>query len=160
MAKTINTRVQHKYDTAKNWSKASFVPLRGELIIYGDDKNVAAGSTTSPTIKVGDGTNTIENLKALSGGSAPDLSNYYTKKETYNQAEINNLVSTSALPKPPEGVENETDVLLKYDYHTKAWVMITQTPDTMKQDQILMYSGSDGKWSGVPVSIYNGEVTE
>lgn len=58
MAKTIQTRVQHKHDTEENWGKASgFIPLVGELIIYDVDDN-------HPKIraKVGNGTDLLSAL--------------------------------------------------------------------------------------------------
>lgn len=53
MSKTLNTRIQHKADTSTNWSKAtSFIPLRGELIIYTDLNK----------IKIGDGATNVNLL--------------------------------------------------------------------------------------------------
>ena len=51
--KTIKTRIQNKIDTSANWAKATtFVPLKGEIIIYSDLKK----------IKIGDGTTTVGSL--------------------------------------------------------------------------------------------------
>lgn len=51
--KEIKTRVQQKTDTLNNWEKAtSFVPKKGEIIIYSDIKK----------FKVGDGTSFLTNL--------------------------------------------------------------------------------------------------
>lgn len=51
--KEIKTRVQQKTDTLNNWEKAtSFVPKKGEIIIYSDIKK----------FKVGDGTSLLANL--------------------------------------------------------------------------------------------------
>ena len=58
--KTLGTRIQCKYDTPENWAKVpnqSFMPLKGELIIYANDENNAA-----PRFKVGDGVTFIEGL--------------------------------------------------------------------------------------------------
>lgn len=52
--KQVKTRIQQKHDTSENWGKAtSFVPLKGEIIVYDD----------LGRIKVGDGTKTVSNLK-------------------------------------------------------------------------------------------------
>lgn len=52
---TIKTRIQHKNGSASDWSQAiTFVPLKGELIIYND--------AAMPKIKIGDGTTLVENL--------------------------------------------------------------------------------------------------
>ena len=50
---TFQTRIQNKSDTEQNWNaKSSFVPLKGEIIVYeGDNK-----------IKIGDGVTTLSNL--------------------------------------------------------------------------------------------------
>lgn len=58
--KTLGSRIQCKYDTPENWAKVpnqSFMPLKGELIIYANDENNAA-----PRFKVGDGVTFIEGL--------------------------------------------------------------------------------------------------
>lgn len=66
MAKQLNTRIQHKYDTAENWDKATeFVPLSGELIIYAPDAD-----NPYCRIKIGDGQTTVNNL-AFEEGAIP-----------------------------------------------------------------------------------------
>ena len=68
---TINTRIQHKIDTAENWVKATnFYPLKGEIIIYSDLNK----------IKIGDGNTSVINLPFVkmdgpaiySGTTVPD----------------------------------------------------------------------------------------
>lgn len=56
--KMMNSRIQHKIDTEENWSKATFAPLKGELIIYAPDENY-----DYPRFKVGDGETPIGELK-------------------------------------------------------------------------------------------------
>lgn len=52
--KQVKTRIQQKHDTSENWGKAtSFIPLKGEIIVYDD----------LGRIKVGDGMKTVSNLK-------------------------------------------------------------------------------------------------
>lgn len=51
MAKTIQTRVQHKHDSEANWKLATnFIPLAGELIVYDVDDN-----HSKIRAKIGDG---------------------------------------------------------------------------------------------------------
>ena len=58
--KQVKTRIQQKHDTSANWAKAtSFVPLKGEIVVYDDLGRV----------KVGDGTNTVANLKFVDEGT-------------------------------------------------------------------------------------------
>lgn len=53
MSKTVKTRIQNKIDTSANWAKATtFVPLKGEIVIYSDLNQ----------IKIGDGINKINDL--------------------------------------------------------------------------------------------------
>ena len=53
MSKEIKARVQQKHGTKAEWDRAtSFVPLKGELIVY----------TDIGQFKVGDGTTTVVNL--------------------------------------------------------------------------------------------------
>lgn len=56
--KTLNTRVQLKHDTQKNWNAAvNFIPKNGEVIIYDPD-----GDYSFPRMKVGDGVTVVTEL--------------------------------------------------------------------------------------------------
>lgn len=62
--KQVKTRIQQKHDTSANWAKAtSFVPLKGEIVVYDD----------LGRIKVGDGTKTVSNLKFVDEHPHPYL---------------------------------------------------------------------------------------
>lgn len=62
--KTLNSRLIMKHDSSANWAKAtSFVPKKGEIIIYD-----GSGSTASK-FKIGDGSTTVVNLPFAGGGS-------------------------------------------------------------------------------------------
>ena len=51
--KEMKARVQQKIDTSTNWAKATnFIPLKGEIIVYSDTKQ----------IKIGDGTTKVNSL--------------------------------------------------------------------------------------------------
>jgi hypothetical protein len=56
---TVNARIAHRSDTTANWDAArTFIPLRGEIIIYTDhgQMNDGFGNTINvPGIKIGDG---------------------------------------------------------------------------------------------------------
>lgn len=56
---TVNARISHKSDTTEHWNAArSFIPLRGEIIIYTDAGQMDDGygnTINVPGIKVGDG---------------------------------------------------------------------------------------------------------
>ena len=81
MAKEINVRIGNKYDTAENWTKASFIPLKGEFIIYAPDNDFPY-----ERIKIGDGVTPIGALsfvnehieETLYGGGYPKV---YTFKD-------------------------------------------------------------------------------
>lgn len=54
----IKTRIQLKNDTEENWNKAtSFIPLKGELIIYLTDE-----AHPFSRLKVGDGVTPVTEL--------------------------------------------------------------------------------------------------
>lgn len=63
MAKTLNTRIQQKYDTHSNWlaveqdTSKTTIPLDGEIIVYGVDSEHAV-----PQIKIGDGVTPLQAL--------------------------------------------------------------------------------------------------
>ena len=58
MSKTINTRIINKHDTEANWLNASsFIPKKGELIIYDTDS-----THTYERFKIGDGTHNVNEL--------------------------------------------------------------------------------------------------
>ena len=59
MEKTVQTRIINKHDTATNWNNnSSFVPKKGEIIIYDRDDVALA----NPKIKIGNGSSTIKDL--------------------------------------------------------------------------------------------------
>lgn len=57
MSTTLNTRIQYKYDTEKNWNSSSFISLAGELYVYSVDENY-----DYTRLKVGDGVHTVAEL--------------------------------------------------------------------------------------------------
>jgi len=51
--KRVSSRMQQKSDTTANWTAATtFIPLKGEVIVYNDVKRM----------KIGDGVTTVTNL--------------------------------------------------------------------------------------------------
>ena len=46
----LNSRIIHKHDTAENWLKSSFIPLKGELVVFDIDNDCPY-----ERIKIGDG---------------------------------------------------------------------------------------------------------
>ena len=58
-AKRLKTRMVQKHGLAEEWANATtFIPLKGEIIIYTD----GTGGEKSPRIKVGDGVNYVGDL--------------------------------------------------------------------------------------------------
>lgn len=83
---TIKTRIQLKYDTESNWDKSvlvseggekesgtSFVPLKGEVIIYATDE-----SHPFSRFKVGDGSTNVVRLPFIGAGSAEKVNHTLT----------------------------------------------------------------------------------
>ena len=76
--KTLNTRVIQKHDTAENWAKAvSFIPKKGEIIIYDADSN-----NPQPRIKIGNGTTTVVNLPFCNKQITDELATLRTDIDT------------------------------------------------------------------------------
>ena len=55
--KRVNSRIIHKHDTATNWLKSSFVPLKGEVVVFDIDDDYSY-----ERLKIGDG---VKNVNAL-----------------------------------------------------------------------------------------------
>lgn len=55
--KTLQTKIQLKNDSTTNWETSTYVPLRGEMIIYSADS-----SHSKPRIKIGDGSTAVPSL--------------------------------------------------------------------------------------------------
>ena len=65
----MNSRIQHKYDTAENWGKAvNFIPKAGEIIVYSD----GIDGVGVPAIKIGDGKHVVNELE-FAGNYYKDL---------------------------------------------------------------------------------------
>ena len=74
MANTVKARIQLKYDTEENWSKAiRFCPLKGEVIIYAIDD-----THPFPRLKVGDGVTPVVDLPFLSDANENKNIQYHT----------------------------------------------------------------------------------
>ena len=61
--KKITSRIQQKHDTAANWANATtFIPKKGEIVIYDAEYNASGVQTQAVRFKIGDGSRTINNL--------------------------------------------------------------------------------------------------
>ena len=61
--KNITSRIQQKHDTAANWAHATtFIPKKGEIVIYDAEYNTSGVQTQAVRFKIGDGSRTINNL--------------------------------------------------------------------------------------------------
>ena len=56
--KKINSRIIHKHDTETNWLKSSFIPLKGEIVVY----DIEDGIYSYERFKIGDGTQNVNDL--------------------------------------------------------------------------------------------------
>lgn len=96
--KTLQTRIQLKYDTWNNWNKAAAKALvlkRGELATVYVPASTSSGETTSEPaflLKVGDGTTAFENLPWVQAKAA-DVYEWAkaANKPTYSASEITGL---------------------------------------------------------------------
>ena len=53
----LNARMQQLHKTAEQWATSSFIPEKGELIIYDPDLE-----NTNPRVKIGDGIHIVSEL--------------------------------------------------------------------------------------------------
>lgn len=92
---TINTRIVNKHDLEAVWlSKADFIPLQGELIIYdceidkdGVTLALPAGRTTPYTyerFKIGDGKTSVNDLPFAGGNTGDDNADVSAQLATHN----------------------------------------------------------------------------
>lgn len=66
--KSLNTRIIHKHDEAKNWAQAkNFTPEKGELIVYDIDENYSY-----ERFKIGDGQNNVASLPFVVEAITPE----------------------------------------------------------------------------------------
>lgn len=64
----LQTRIVQKHDTEANWNASSFVPKKGEIIIYDTDSNY-----NYERVKIGNGSSTVKNLPFISAETADEL---------------------------------------------------------------------------------------
>lgn len=64
--KNVKTRVSNKYDMASNWEKATFIPMKGEFIVYAKEDIDEEGNVyerfAQAKHKTGDGVHTVNEL--------------------------------------------------------------------------------------------------
>lgn len=93
MSKEINARVLLKYDTAENWAQATFIPKRGEMIIY------APEGDTPVHYKIGDGTTAIGTLPFVATAGEPGANGIgiasITQTTTSTEDDGNNIVTVT-----------------------------------------------------------------
>lgn len=87
--KNITSRIQQKHDTAANWAKATtFIPKKGEIVIYDAEYNTSGVQTQAVRFKIGDGSRTINNLPFVlidpDNLAKLDAENTFTTKQTIN----------------------------------------------------------------------------
>lgn len=87
--KKITSRIQQKHDTAANWANATtFIPKKGEIVIYDAEYNTSGVQTQAVRFKIGDGSRTINNLPFVlidpDNLAKLDTENAFTAKQTIN----------------------------------------------------------------------------
>lgn len=87
----INYRMKQKRDSTQKWAVSSFVPEDGEIIVYKDENSASR-------IKIGDGQNSLNNLKFITG-------------EIYVQKEPPEDAGEGAIWINPEGHTSSTETL-------------------------------------------------
>ena len=89
--KNITSRIQQKHDTAANWANATtFIPKKGEIVIYDAEYNTSGEETQPVRFKIGDGSKTVNNLPFA-------VIDYSSDIETLEQKVANNSTAIGAL---------------------------------------------------------------
>jgi hypothetical protein len=91
----MNSRIQHKYDIAENWSKAvNFIPKAGEIIVYSD----GIDGVGVPAIKIGDGQHVVSELE-FAGNYYKDLTAEFNAQiEEGNIADATEFLLQQSIP--------------------------------------------------------------
>ena len=103
--KYLKSRIVHKHDTAENWLKATtFVPLKGELVVYDIDNEYSY-----ERFKIGDGKTLVNDLPFADEALKDFISNTYVTKTELN----NSLFKTKTVGSLPTEGETNTLYLVK-----------------------------------------------
>ena len=89
--KQFETRITQKSDIESNWQLATFVPRRGEILVYLPDEN-----NTTPRIKIGDGINIPNDLPFVTSESAISADVIQTPSGNYSVI-VNNTKDNQVL---------------------------------------------------------------
>ncbi len=84
--RTINGRIVNKHDTEANWSKSSFVPLKGEIVVFDIDNTYSY-----ERFKIGDGITSVNNLPFVGADKVDKVSGKQLSTNDYTTAEKNKL---------------------------------------------------------------------
>ena len=165
--KKVKTRIVHKHDTAENWAKAtSFIPKRGELIIY--DDHDAAGNVIAEAVKykIGDGVTLINDLPFADVKGLPvvDENVGYTKQvpaDSASYAKINKVggmsYKTKNLTQIADGTISITDWY--YDNANLNYTFKPNTTYTISFDYQFVSTSADSIYCGIGYGTTNFEAT-
>ena len=84
--KILNSRIILKHDTEENWSKASFIPRAGEIVIYDIDQ-----THSIERMKIGDGTRNINSLPFADANKVDKVSGKGLSTNDYTTADKDKL---------------------------------------------------------------------
>lgn len=116
--KRFNSRVIHKHDIESNWAKSSFVPLKGELVIFDTDE-----SHLYERIKVGDGIQTVNALPFVNDAVRTELLAQISTTNT-TISNVSELVGDTAVSE-----QISTAVSAKADLEAGTYVVSATTED-------------------------------
>lgn len=154
MSKEINARVLLKYDTAENWAQATFIPRRGEMIIYAPDeaKNIPV------RYKIGDGETPIYDLPFVTSTDADTLDGKHADEFTTVHIGSTQPTDGSDFWIDPNGaptsVEDWSFELEDGTNDTKT-VVVMDSDDAAEGDKaaILRVKQADGSYVEIPALV-------
>lgn len=147
--KRLNSRIIHKHDIETNWSKSSFIPLQGEVVIFDIDENY-----DYERIKIGDGVQNINTLPfvndALQSALETQIGDVDDKVDAVSALVGDTAVSTQISTAIDEATADDFGVYVQDSEPTDAvdgdiWVDTANDPAFIVQNLPEVTAADNGK---------------
>ena len=149
--KEFYSRIIHKHDTEANWNKAtSFIPLKGEIIIYDQDSN-----HNYPRIKIGDGTSKVSALSFIDSNKLSKLD--YEWNKSYNAGGTAGYLLIGSFPMYDSNVTIDIDSTTTTTYHGTVIIATQNVSETSigSAHTITVYGDPTGTISDAIRVVWN-----
>ena len=177
---TIKTRIRLKNDTEANWNSAvlstdsdkgtkesgnSFIPLKGEVIVYSAEKNndVLPAGRSAPLpfsrFKVGDGVTNVADLPFSGAATAEKVNHTLTLPNNISYDGSEDVDFSSAISDPTVNYVLNTPNNKSYLMGCNNEPSSTITPRTANGDTKVYLTGISGELSSMRYSLNDGAGT-